>query len=242
MNREYHTWYSPHLRREMELLVFGHAGARTLVFPTRAGRFFDCENWGIVEAVRDKIEQGWLQLFCVDSVDAESFYCNWCPPRDRLRRHQEYESYLIDEVLPLTRRTNPDMHLTVFGCSFGAFHAVNLAFRHPQQIGKVVACSGRYDLTQAVNDFRDLLDGHYDDSVYFNTPCHFVPNIRDGAILGHLRRMEIALAVGETDPFLASNQRLSQALCEIQVPHALHVWHGRAHSPRAWRRMAQEWL
>jgi len=28
MNREYRSWYSPRLNREMELLVFGHSGAR----------------------------------------------------------------------------------------------------------------------------------------------------------------------------------------------------------------------
>ncbi len=44
MYREYHKWFSPHLQREMELLILGHAGARVLVFPTRCGRFYDYEN------------------------------------------------------------------------------------------------------------------------------------------------------------------------------------------------------
>ena len=44
MNREYHRWYSPSLERDMELLVFGHSGARTLVFPTSMGRFFQWED------------------------------------------------------------------------------------------------------------------------------------------------------------------------------------------------------
>jgi esterase/lipase superfamily enzyme len=35
----------------MELLIFGHAGAKVLVFPTRQGRFFDYENWGLVDAL-----------------------------------------------------------------------------------------------------------------------------------------------------------------------------------------------
>ena len=39
MNREYHQWWSERLRRNMELLVFGHAGAKVLVFPSRLGRF-----------------------------------------------------------------------------------------------------------------------------------------------------------------------------------------------------------
>ena len=68
MNREYHSWWSKHLDREMELLIFGHAGARVLVFPTRGGRFYEYENLRITERLRDKIEAGHLQLYCVDSV------------------------------------------------------------------------------------------------------------------------------------------------------------------------------
>lgn len=101
MNREYHQWYSHRLHRDMELLVFGHAGAKVLVFPTRCGRFYEYEEMGLVEALRHKIDQGFLQLYCVDSIDEESFYCCWNHPADRVHRHMQYESYLLHEVLPL---------------------------------------------------------------------------------------------------------------------------------------------
>jgi esterase/lipase superfamily enzyme len=58
----------------MELLVFGHGGARVIVFPTREGRFFDYENFGLVASLSHRIEAGRIQLFCVDSVDSESLY------------------------------------------------------------------------------------------------------------------------------------------------------------------------
>ena len=58
----------------MELLVFGHAGAKVLVFPTRNGRFHEYEDMRMTAVLRQKIDNGELQLFCVDSVDAESFY------------------------------------------------------------------------------------------------------------------------------------------------------------------------
>lgn len=74
MNREYHRWYSHRLGRDMELLVFGHAGAKVLVFPTRDGRFYEYENLRLVESLRPKIEAGQLQLFCLDSIDWETFY------------------------------------------------------------------------------------------------------------------------------------------------------------------------
>ena len=72
MNREYHKWHSPALGRDMEILVFGHGGTPVLVFPTSMGRFYDYENRGMIAAVGDKYENGQLQAFCVDSVDAES--------------------------------------------------------------------------------------------------------------------------------------------------------------------------
>ena len=58
MLREYHKWFSAPLQREMELLVFGHAGERAVVFPTRQGRFFDYENWRLVEAAAPAILAG----------------------------------------------------------------------------------------------------------------------------------------------------------------------------------------
>ena len=71
MNRKYHSWYSPSLERDMELLVFGHTGARVLVYPTSMGRFFQWGDTGMIAALGDQLENGGLQLFCVDSVDGE---------------------------------------------------------------------------------------------------------------------------------------------------------------------------
>ncbi len=44
MQRDYRRWYSPRLHRDMELLIFGHAGAKVLMFPTRDGRFWEYEK------------------------------------------------------------------------------------------------------------------------------------------------------------------------------------------------------
>ena len=70
--RRYRRLHSPSLGREMEMLVFGHGGARLMAFPTSMGRFFDWEDRGLVSALGDHLDRGWLQLFCVDSVDNES--------------------------------------------------------------------------------------------------------------------------------------------------------------------------
>jgi esterase/lipase superfamily enzyme len=242
MKREYHKWFSPNLHRDMELLVFGHAGARVLVFPTRAGRFFDYENWGLVHALRDRVDNGWLQLYCVDSVDAESFYCNWCRPGDRILRHMQYENYVLREVLPFSRGQNDNPFVISHGCSLGAFHATNLALRHPHLFGKIVALSGRYDLTISVAGFRSLFDDYYDENIYFNTPCHFVPNLSDGSIINAMRNLNITLAIGREDVFLDNNYYFSQLLSSKEIGHELHVWEGEAHRPRDWRKMVHLYM
>ncbi len=237
MNREYHKWYSPRLQRDMELLIFGHAGAKVLIFPTRCARFHEYENMGLVRALAPKIEHGQLQLYCLDSIDAESFYCFWIRPPDRIHRHLQYESYILHEVMPWMAMKNAHPCTISHGCSFGAFHAVNLAFRHPHLFKKVVSLSGRFDLTTGMEHFRDLFDGHYDEQIYYNTPSHFVSNLSDDRILNHLRNLDIVLVVGDQDPFLDNNLRLSTDLWNKNIWHALHIWNGRAHSPHDWRQM-----
>lgn len=242
MNREYHEWFSKNLHRKMELLVFGHSGARVIVFPTRGGRFFDYENFGMLKSLAPSIEAGNLQLFCVDSVDYESFYCFWAHPRGRIERHIRYEAYIMEEVLPFTAHKNPNSPIMTHGCSLGAYHAINTAFRHPDIFFKTVGFSGRYDPTMQVGDYPDLLEGYYDDDVYFHSPSHYLPNITDEAILSKLRNMEIILTVGESDVFLHNNLKFSEALRDKGIEHALHLWPSEAHSARHWRRMAANYI
>ena len=226
----------------MELLVFGHAGAKVLVFPTREGRFFDYENWGLVDALRPAIDRGQIRLFCVDGVDSESLYCRWAPPAARVDRHRQYEAYLLREVIPFMLSENGVPSLVVHGCSIGAYHAMTFALRHPELFCKVVALSGRYDLTRAVGAFEDLFSGYYDQDVYFITPNHFLPNLEEARYLEPLRRMEITLAVGEQDPFRESNRTLSEILSQKAIAHRLAIWPGEAHRARYWREMVPLYL
>ncbi len=226
----------------MELLVFGHTGAKALVFPTRTGRFFDYENWGMVAALAEPIERGLLQLFCVDSVDRESLYAHGLSPQARIHRHKQYEQYLLNEVVPLMRSKSENQFMIAHGCSIGAYHAMTLALRHPGLFGKVVALSGRYDLTRWYGPFPDLFDGYYDEDIYFHTPNHFLPQLSDGRLLGAIQNMQIVLAVGEHDPFRPSTEELSRQLWNKGVGHALVVWEGEAHRARYWRQMVQCYL
>ena len=240
MNREYYKWLSQSLNREMELLVFGHAGTPVLFFPTRSAHFYDYENWNIVNAVKDAVEGGLLQLFCVDSVDIESFYAQ-IHPADKIKRHIEYEKYILSEVLPLIRFKNPNP-ITAAGCSLGGYHALNITFRHPGFFKKVVGMSARYDLTWSTPLFADLLDGYFDENIYYNMPSMFIPNLNDEGMLNKLKSLKIIFAIGELDPFFENNRHLSNALKGKNLNNDLFIWQEEAHRPRYWRKMVQLYL
>ncbi|HXB75133.1 MAG TPA: alpha/beta hydrolase-fold protein [Candidatus Acidoferrales bacterium] len=175
-------------------------------------------------------------------VDSESLYCRTAPPPARAERHRQYERYILREVIPFMLSENGVPSLTVHGCSIGAYHAMTLALRHPTLFCKVVALSGRYDLTRTFGPFEDLFSGHYDQEVYFITPNHFLPNLQDPCFLGPIRCMDITLVVGERDPFHESNRLLSQALVAKGVPHRLDIWPGEPHRARYWREMVPHYL
>lgn len=236
MNREYHKWFSPRLGRDMELLVFGHGGMPVIVFPTSMGRFYDYENRNMIGVVGDRYEQGRLQAFCVDSVDAESWYNKSVPPAQRAARHMQYDDYLVHELMPFVRARNSSPELAVTGCSFGGYHSVNFALRHPDLVSYCVSMGGAFDVHQ-------FLNGYYDDNCYYNCPPDFLPGMNDAWYLDRYRRMRIVLATGETDICLAENRRLSGIMNAKSIPHYLDVWsEGAGHDWPWWERMAQKFF
>ena len=235
MHREHHRWYSPRLQRDMDLLVHGHAGAPVIVFPTSGGRFYEYEDREMVANLGDYLDRGWFQLYCVDSVDMESFYCDWAHPHGRIQRHLQYEAYLLHEVLPLIEQKNGNPFLITHGCSFGAYHALNFALRHPQRVRRVVALSGKYDMSTF---FR----GYYDDDIYFNTPSQYIPNLSDPGQIEAIRKIELILAVGKEDPNIENNRALSRALWSKNIWHAYREWDGWSHDWPYWKQMARLYL
>ena len=129
MRRDYVSWYSPSLHRDMELLAFGHGGFPVVVFPTSGAASTSTRSaeWCMPRA--PKIT-GELQLFCVDSVDQESWYNRWAHPADRCHRQNAFDAYLALEVTLFIRNRTTWDRMGTTGCSFGAYHAINFALRH----------------------------------------------------------------------------------------------------------------
>ena len=235
MVREYYSGYSSRLGREMEMLIFGHAGLPVVVFPTSCGRFYDFEDRGMVSALDGKIDSGEVQLFCVDSVDAESWYNRTAAPRWRISRQIRYEESLIHELVPLIRQRNPDPRLITLGCSFGGYHAVNIALRHPEIFTGFVSLSGAFDLTS-------FLHGYYDQDCYYNLPTHYLPGLNDPWFLERIRRSYYVLATGNQDPQFDQNVKLAHVLGSRGIPHIMDVWDGFGHDWPWWYKMAEKFF
>jgi len=217
VNREYFAWTSPQLGRRMETLWFGRAGYPMIWFPTSQGRFYQNEDFGLIAAVGDWIEEGKLQVCCVDSVDAESFYAKSKPPAERIQRHDQYDRYLATEVVPFVRsKGNWGGRVGTLGCSFGAYHAANFGFRHPDVCDKIVGFSGKYDI-------HSFLDGYWDELCYFHCPTANVPNM-DAEWVGKLSSIDIAIVTGETDNILTGTTDMLRILNEKGIRNRGSVW------------------
>jgi esterase/lipase superfamily enzyme len=236
MTRDYHRWYSRSLGRDMELLVFGHGGAPIIVFPSSMGSFFEYEDRGMVDALRPKLDAGGLQLYCVSSVDSESWYGRDRHPRQRIERHLQYEAYILGDVVPLVRHLNRTPGLGVTGCSFGAYHAMILALRHPWTFTSCITMSGAFDISQ-------FLDGWSDQDAYLLNPPWFLPQLTDPHYLDQYRRNKFVLATGEWDICRAANEEFSRLLAAKAIPNSLHVWgFGSKHDWPFWLPMASAYL
>ena len=196
----------------MDVLVFGHAGTPILAFPSSMGRYYEWKDFGMVEALGDQLAHGHNRLICVDSVDAESFYNKGVDPYTRIKRHQQYEAYILNEVMPSVRQHHD--FVIAAGASFGAYHALNVVLKQPWLFGKAIAMSGAYEV-------GSFLDGFYNDDVYFSTPAHYLPNLSDHATLEALRHTHLILTAGEYDPCKEATFAMSRILEQKGVGHTV---------------------
>lgn len=221
MNAEYHRAYSRNLGQDMELKVYGNAGKPVVVFPTRGGRFHEYEDSGMVEACRPFIESGAVTLFTLDGVDHQSWANEYVPPAQRGLRHNQYDRYVVEEAAPFIRGLLPRAEgLLATGCGMGGYHAANFLFRHPDLFDSLIALSGRYSL-------KSLLGEYMDDSVYFNSPLAYLPNLEDPWYLDRFRRARIVVCSGQgawEEETLAETRALQEVLAAKEVPAWFDYW------------------
>ena len=226
------------------LIAYGHWGRPVLAFPAEAGRAWDFENNGMVAAVADLIDAGRVKLYCVDSGDASTWSDRALPTEERARRHDGYERWVMDAVVPwIERDCGGAPELAAVGCSLGAYHAVNLALRHADRFPLGIGLSGNYDPTTWHGW------GEPGPTTYFHNPMAYVANLH-GEHLDWLRaRLTLLLVVGqgafEVDPTgaLPSTRALAARLADKGIRHELDTWGGDVpHDWPSWQRQLRHHL
>ena len=139
MRVEYHKEYSGNLGREMEFKVYGHGGKPVLAVPCQNGRFYDWENFGMLDTLADWLDRGRIQLFTVDTIDGETVSKIGGNPYERVRLHERWYRYVTEELLARIHAINgTGQPLLATGFSMGAYHAGNFFFRRPDLFDSVM--------------------------------------------------------------------------------------------------------
>lgn len=190
--------YSGYLGRDMEFKVYGHAGKPVMFIPCQSGRFFDFENFKMVDAWAKWIEEGRCTVYSIDCIDDEAYAAFGADNRWKIENHERWYNYVVNEMVPTIRhlsgeRNGYDQRIMTFGCSMGAMHAANLFFRRPDLFDAVFAISGLYDSKYGFGDYMD-------DLVYQNTPVEYLTNMpSDHPYIDMYNQRKMVFVVGQGD-------------------------------------------
>jgi len=224
MERTLHSWKSPSLGKKMDLLKFGNSGTPVIIFPSEEGSFSEWEDTGMIDSLNEQINEGYNQLFCVDSIADESLLNKNAEPNLRIRRQNLYEQYIIDEVVPFIKEQNSNPYLILSGAFLGAYYALLFALKHPQKINKVIGISGTYNIKPYLDDF-------YDDSVYYNNPVDFLPNLNDRDTLKIISEIDFRLLSYVNDPQRDISEKMSDTLWLKNIDHNFYIWDEKVSDP-----------
>jgi esterase/lipase superfamily enzyme len=234
MRRDITTWWSPSLNKNMEIAAYGHLGPALLMFPSAASDFLEYERLYLIDTIQQFIDAGLLKAYSINSINNESWLNDRMYPRDKAIRHQQYNQYIVEEVVPfIIRDCNGLVPIYTTGVSLGALHAVNNYLRRPDVFAGAIGMSGIYDL-------KAYSKGYFDLDCYFNSPIDYMGNMNDEYWLNILRsRNQPILASGRgpyEDP--SSSVNLGEIIASKGIPAQVELWgHEWEHDWPTWRAM-----
>ena len=234
MRREITSWYSPALSKEMPVASYGHYGFAVLLVPTAAADYLEYERFQLIQSLEPMINAGKFRVFSIDSINKESWLNYQMEPAHRAIRHNQYNEYVFNEVVPFIRNaTSNETFIYTSGASFGALHAMNLFLKRPDIINGAISMSGVYDLTEYTR-------GYWDEQVYFNSPIHYIPNLSEPFLLNKIKashHIHIYTGSGEYEEPDAS-RRFASVLFNKGIWCNLDIWGADVrHDWPAWRAM-----
>ncbi len=234
MRRDITSWWSPNLNKNMEIVAYGHYGTALLLFPSAAADYLEYERFHLIESIAPYIESGKFKVYSINSINSESWLNDQMHPRDKAIRHQQFNQYVVEEVVPhIYRDCDGEVPIITSGVSLGALHAANNFFRRPDVFAGTIAMSGIYDL-------KAYSKGYYDEDCYFNSPIDYLPNLEDEYWLNLLRsKHHIYFLSGRgayEDP--TASVEIGRILSAKGIPHEVDLWgYEWGHDWPTWRAM-----
>lgn len=217
MMRTYKSWKSPSMGKEMELLIYGKEGTPVILFPSAHGSYKEWEDRNGFLILEEQINEGYNQFYCVESFADESFMNESVDPLIRIQRFSQYQAYIMDELLPFISDNNSNPFVIVSGVALGAYCALLMALKYPTNFHKVIGLCGYYDISVHMNDVID-------DSIYYNNPVEFIPNLNDDKLLKFISSVDIRLLNYKNDPTKEATRKMSDILWLKFIEHEHYVW------------------
>jgi len=237
----YYKHWSSHLSREMEFKVYGHGGKPVLFIPCQGGRFFDFENFKMIDHWAKWIEEGSCTVYAADSIDNEAWAAIGSDDRWRIENHEKWYHYITLELVPYIHHLQGgDSGILTFGCSMGAMHAANLYYRRPDLFDSCFAISGLYDSHEFFGDYCDEI-------VYRNCPCYYLANLsQDHPYMAMYNSQKSLIVCGQgawEGPLLASTRWLDTVCCQKGIGTRFEYWGlDVAHDWPWWFKMVQTYV
>ncbi len=240
MEIRYEKHWSSHLNRFMEFKIYGNSGKPVMFIPCQGGRFFDFENFKMVDYWAKWIEEGKCTVYSVDSIDNEAWGALGADNRWRIENHERWIHYITEEMVPTIHHYSGIQGIMTFGASMGAMHAANLYYRRPDLFDSTFAISGLYDNKEFFGDYCDHL-------VYINCPTFYLANMpQDHPYMGLYNSQKSLIVCGQgawEGPLLESTRWLDTICCQKGIHTRFEYWgHDVAHDWPWWFKMVETYL
>jgi esterase/lipase superfamily enzyme len=223
MNKKTITENSFFLHRNMKINSYGSSkGYPLLVIPTQDGTADDYESFGMIETLKDYIDNNIIHVFCVDSVDKDSFSDIHGDKEKRIQLQEQYFNYINKEVVTYIHRINHSTNrILLTGNSMGGYHSANLFLRNPQTFEGCICLSGVYDASY-------FFDGWMNDLVKLNSPVHYLQDMKeDDPKVKLYQDRSIILCIGQgrwEEEGLATQPILTKELERLHIPVFSDYW------------------
>lgn len=199
------------------MLVFGDAGIPLILFPQTGTNYFDYKDFGVIESLRQFIEEQTIKVYCPDPYTLKSWQNYELEPQERVERYLKYEQTILHDIVGFANYETEEEKILFAGFGFGGYHALNLILKYPDLSRGVISIGGDFDV-------KRFVEGHFDDLVYFNSPLDYLFGLDDEKYIERYKKLKIILSTGSLDESFEQNRYISKLLFEKNVNHLFDVY------------------